>query len=241
MSNFIYKEINRRVGQAIHRYDMIADGDRIVVGLSGGKDSLTLMHVLTERLARIPLSYELFAVYVDPGFEGGYAAELQAYCENMGYRLKTVYTDNGIVAHSAANRENPCFLCARLRRKRLFEAAGELGAGKVALAHHKDDMIETLLLNMCYAGEISTMRPSQTLFKGRLTIIRPLSLVDEDVIRRFAGSREFPCFENPCPTAAVSKRREIKEMLARLYRGNRKIKGNLFRSMNRIRTDYLPI
>ncbi|MFZ5569820.1 MAG: tRNA lysidine(34) synthetase [Thermodesulfobacteriota bacterium] len=241
MSTSLYREINRGVGRAIHRYDMIADGDRIVIGISGGKDSLTLMQVLTERLARIPISYELVGVYVDPGFENGFGGELAAYCQEKGFRLKVIHTDNGIVAHGPANRENPCFLCSRLRRKVLFETAAEMGFGKIALAHHKDDLIETLLMNMCYTGEISTMRPVRTLFDGRLAIIRPLAFVDEDVIRRFARREGFPEFINPCPTASVSKRREIKDLLTNLYRSNRKIKGNLFRSMTRIKTDYLPI
>ncbi len=237
----LYKEINRGVGRAIHRYEMISDGDRIVVGLSGGKDSLTLMHVLMERLTRIPISYEIVGVYVDPGFENGFAVELEAYCREKGFPLKVIHTDNGVVAHSEVNRENPCFLCARLRRKALFETAAEMGFGKIALAHHKDDLIETLLLNMCYTGEISTMRPVRTLFDGKLAIIRPLAYVDEDVIRRYARREGFPEFINSCPTAATSKRKEMKDLLTGLYRSNRKIKGNLFRSMTRVKIDYLPI
>lgn len=227
------------LGKALHRYDMIAHGDRIVVGLSGGKDSMTLLWFLFERLARVPIDYELFPVYVDPGFEGGFGEQLHQYSRDQGYPLRMETTDFGLVAHSPENRENPCFLCSRLRRKRLFEIADELNCNKVALGHHKDDIIETLFMNMCYAGEISTMKPSQSFFEGKFTVIRPLAYADEDSITRFARSMGFPEFVNPCPTAGMSKRQEVKTMLKELYRSNRKIRGNIFRSMSHVRTDYL--
>ena len=192
---------------------MICDGDRILVGLSGGKDSLTLMWFLTERLQR--------------------------YCRKAGYRLRIEHTDFGVKAHSDENRENPCFLCAWKRRKRLFDIADELDCRKLALGHNKDDIIETLFMNMCYAGEISTMVPFQPLFEGRFTVIRPLAYVEENVIRQFAAEQDFPEFNNTCPSAAVSKRRTVKEMLTRLYSSNDKIKGNIFRSLSRVRPDYL--
>jgi len=227
------------VGKAIHRYEMISDGDRILVGLSGGKDSLTLMWILIERLQRILIEYELFPVYIDPGFEGGFGQSLAAYCNQAGYNLRIEHTDYGLQAHGAENRENPCFLCSWHRRKRLFEIADELGCNKVALGHHKDDIIETLFMNICYAGEISTMKPAQTFFKGLFTVIRPLALVDEDTTKRFAREQKFPKFVNPCPSSNNSKRREIKKMLDRLYRDNKKVRGNIFRAMSHVNPDYL--
>ena len=239
MSRRPYLTLKKLVGKAIHQYGMITDGQRIAVGLSGGKDSLTMMWMLTERLARIPIDYELVAIYVDPGFEGSDVARLERYCREMDYRLIVERTDFGIRAHSEENRENPCFLCARLRRKRLFEIAARQGCDKLALGHHKDDIIETLFMNMCFGGTISTMVPSQRLFDGALTIIRPLTYVDEDTIRRFALQKEFPVFHNACPSEKKSKRYEIKNMLKELYRMNRKVKGNIFRSLSHINTDYL--
>ena len=227
------------MGRALHHYQMISDGDRIVVGVSGGADSLTLMSMLMERLARIPIRYELFAVYIDPGFEGSFAEPLEVYCEKIGFPLRVEYTDYGVLGHSSDNRENPCFLCSRLRRKRLFEIADELDCNKLALGHNKDDLIETLFMNICYAGEISTMLPVQTFFQQKFVLIRPLAYTDEDLIRRFARDQRFPDFINPCPTAATSKRREIKLILKQLYRSNKKIKGNIFRAMSRVKLDYL--
>lgn len=237
--NSTFRSLNRAFGKALHRYNLISDGDRIVVGLSGGKDSLTLMHMLSERQARVPVAYDLFAVHIDPGFEGGFSEPLEAYCEKQGFNLRVEYTDYGLKGHSADNRENPCFLCSRLRRKRLFEIADELDCNKIALGHNKDDIIETLFMNICYAGEISTMVPSQSFFEDRFTVIRPLAFVDETLIKSFANDQKFPEFINPCPTASNSKRQEIKALLKELYRSNNKIKGNIFRAMSHIRMDYL--
>ena len=218
---------------------MIADGEKLAVGLSGGKDSLSLIWMLKNRRRHVPVNYELTAVYVDPGFEGGFSGELAAYCEKLDIELIVEHTDNGLVAHSTENRENPCFLCSRLRRKRLFEIAEGIGAQKIALGHHKDDIIETLFLNMFYAGEISTMSPRQEFFKGTMTIIRPLAFLDEDIIRKFSELMAFPVFVNPCPSARRSKRDAIKKMLTDLYRTNRKIRGNIFRALHHVRLDYL--
>ena len=234
-----FKVLNRLVGKALHTYHMIEDGDRILVALSGGKDSLTMLWILNERLSRIPIRYELIAVHIDPGFEGGFSGPLEAYCRESGYRYRMESTDYGIRGHSPENRENPCFLCARLRRKRLFEVAQEMGCSKIALGHNKDDIIETLFLNIFYAGEISTMVPSQSFFKGEFTVIRPLALVEKDIINRFSVKEDFPEFTNPCPSAGKTKRQDVKEMLQQLYRSNRKIKGNIFRALRHVNTDYL--
>ena len=107
MSGSLYKSLNRDVGKAIHRYDMISNGDRILVGISGGKDSLTLMRVLQERISRIPISYELFGIYIDPGFEGGYADTLCSWAKSSGFHLQVEFTQNGTLAHSIDNSENP--------------------------------------------------------------------------------------------------------------------------------------
>ncbi len=234
-----YKALNRAVGKALHQYDMITDGDRIIVGLSGGQDSLVLIWILNERLGRIPIHYELIAVHIEPGFDGGFSKALEAYCNTLGIHLRIEYTDCGIQGHRSENKENPCFICSRLRRKRLFEVADELGCTKLALGHNKDDIIETLFMNMCYAGEIGTMVPSQSLFDQRVTVIRPLAFADEELIRQFAKDQSFPEFINPCPSARKSKRMEIKRILKNLYATNPKIKGNIFRSMSHVRNDYL--
>ena len=235
-----YTTLNRLVGKALHQYDMIENGDRILVGLSGGKDSLTLMWTLNERLSRIPIQYELMAVYIDPGFDKSFCDRLEDYCRAQRYSYRIELTDGGVLGHSPENKENPCFLCSRLRRKRLFEIAEEWGCRKIALGHNKDDIIETFFLNIFYAGEIGTMMPSQSFFKGKLRIIRPLALVEEDIIKQFAKKEGLPDFINPCPSVGKTKRQEIKDMLKMLYSSNKKIKGNIFRAMNHVNIDYLP-
>jgi tRNA 2-thiocytidine biosynthesis protein TtcA len=237
--DFTYKALNRTVGKALHTYNMIGDGDRIAVGLSGGKDSWAMLFVLAERMKRVPVKYSISAIHVDPGFGGSAAATIEDYTRQMGVEIRIEYTDFGVVAHSPVNRENPCFLCARRRRQRLFEVAAEFGCNKLALGHHKDDLIETLLLNMLYSGEISTMIPYQSFFNGKLTVIRPMAYTDEASLDRFAQHMKWPIIENLCPSAGRSKRAEIKEMLNNLYRSNKKIRGNLFRAMHHIKADYL--
>ena len=234
-----YRALNRQVGRALVKYQMIDEGDRILVGISGGKDSTTLLYTLQERQARSPVRYDILPVHIDPGFAGGCADALRERCYRLGFELRVETTDYGPLAHSPANRENPCFLCSRLRRKRLFELAHESGCRKIALGHNKDDLIETFFMNICYAGEVSTMLPAQSFFDGLLTVIRPLAFVDEGLIRRFVNRMGFAAFDNPCPSAGRTKRREIKDLLSQLYRSNPKVKGNIFRAMGHVRMDYM--
>lgn len=227
------------MGKALHEYSMINDGDRIAVGISGGKDSWALLGLLQQLQWRAPVSFKLFPIFIDPGFEGGPGDTIADHALKMGFEAHIEPTDHGLVAHSETNAENPCFLCARLRRKRLFEIARLKDCRKLALAHNKDDLIETLFLNICYAGEISTMLPRQPFFNGDLTIIRPLAYADEDDLYGFAREMAWPVKENPCPSAGKTKRAEIKAMLYRLYEGNDKIKGNIFRALSHVKPDYL--
>lgn len=237
--SYTYKVLNRSLGKALHTYNMIQDGDRIAVGLSGGKDSWALMWLLAERLLRIPVAYSLHPIHIDLGFGGDGSETIKGYAHEMGWPVRVEYTNYGVLAHSSENRENPCFLCARRRRQRLFEIADALECNKLALGHTKDDLIETLFLNLFYAGEMSTMMPYQSFFKGRLTVIRPLSYTDETSLVRFSKQMCWPVVENPCPSAGQSKRREVKALLHQLYQGNKKIKGNIFRAMRHMKAEYL--
>lgn len=218
---------------------MIHDGDRIAVGLSGGKDSWALAYLLAERLGRVPVKYTLCPIHIDLGFDSRGSEIIRDYARQLGWTVRIEHTDFGALAHSDANRENPCFLCARKRRQRLFEVADELGCTKLALGHNKDDLIETLFINIFYAGEMSTMLPSQPFFNGRFTVIRPLAYADEETLLRFSRQMAWPIVPNPCPSAGHSRRGEIKELLQRLYHGNRKVKGNIFNAMRNIRPEYL--
>jgi len=233
------KEIRSLVGKAIHRYGLIQDGDRILVGVSGGKDSLSLLHLLKERLKRVPIRYELLTVHIDLGFDSGRADILRNYFEKEGLTYHIEFTDIGKRANSSENRENPCFLCAWERRKKLFQLANRFKCNKVALGHHKDDIIETLLLNIFYSGEISTMLPLQSLFKGKITIIRPLSLLEEKKIEKFAHAMHLPFGSSGCPSSGKTKRKEVKEIIESLSKKNRKVKGNIFRALSNVKLDYM--
>lgn len=235
-----YKALSRAVSRGLRTYPMIEDGDRIVVGVSGGKDSLTLLWSLADKRSRAPVRYNLFPVYIDPGFGAGFVDRLEAFCRELGFRLTTEFTDDGVRGHSEDNPKNPCFLCARLRRKRLIDIADKLDCRKIALGHHKDDIIETLFMNMCYAGEISTIVPVQPICKGRFTVIRPLAFAEENLIRRFSSEKGFPVAANPCPSASRTQRQEIKDILKTLYQGNRNVKGNIFNSLRDVKPEYLP-
>ena len=227
------------MGKALHDYGMIQDGDRIAVGVSGGKDSWALLWLLSDMRRRAPIQFDLFPIYIDPGFEGGPGKIISSQGREMGFTVHVESTDHGLVAHSEANRENPCFLCSRLRRKRLFEIADALGCRKLALAHTKEDLIETLFLNMCYAGEISTMVPLQPFFNGRFQLIRPLAYAGDDDLKRFTRQMQWPIQENPCPSAGKTKRAEIKVLLQQLYGSNAKIRGNIFSAMRHVKLEYL--
>jgi tRNA 2-thiocytidine biosynthesis protein TtcA len=227
------------MGKAIHSREMIRDGDHVMVAVSGGKDSMSLLWLLRERINRIPIEYRMTAVHIDPGFGADSGGQMEAFFSDHRFDYRIVRSDIGPKAHGLENRENPCFLCSRLRRKMLFQLAGELRCNKVAFGHHKDDMIETFFLNVFYGASVSTMRPVQEFFKGKLTVIRPLFMLDEDRIRKYAESMAWPEIDMGCPTAGASKRDDIKAMLKHFYRTNKKIKGNIFHALQNVKPEYL--
>lgn len=237
--SYVAKEIKRLAGKAIHTMDMIRDGDHVMVAVSGGKDSLALLWLLKERIKRVPIDYRITAVHVDPGFGANSADQMTSFFLAHDFEFRVIESDIGPKAHGPQNRENPCFLCSRLRRKLLFQTAEEIGCNRMAFGHHKDDLIETFFLNVFYGASISTMVPVQGFFGGKLTVIRPFYLVDEDLIRRYAQLMDWPEISLDCPTAGSSKREEIKNMLKHFYRSNRKIKGNIFHALQNVNAEYL--
>jgi tRNA 2-thiocytidine biosynthesis protein TtcA len=232
------KEIRSLMGKAIHGYSLIQEGDRILVGVSGGKDSLTLLHLLHERSKRVPVHYELMPVYIDLGFSSGKADILKKFFGTKGLPYHIEFTDIGRRANSSENRENPCFLCSWERRKRLFHLAQRFKCNKIALGHHKDDIIETLLLNIFYSAEISTMLPLQSLFKGKITLIRPLALLEEKKIERFAREMKLPFGPSGCPSSGKTKRKVVKDLIEALSKKDRRVKGNIFRALSNVKLDY---
>ncbi|SPD75770.1 PP-loop family protein [uncultured Desulfobacterium sp.] len=237
---FAKHEMRRLMGRAINGRNMIKEGDHVLVAVSGGKDSLALLWLLKERLRRMPVKYRLTAIHVDPGFGADSAAQMEDFFKEHGFDYRVIRSDIGPKAHQSQNRENPCFVCSRLRRKLLFNTAAELGCNLLALGHHKDDLIETFFLNVFYSASISTIKPVQELFDGRLTIIRPLFLIDEGLIERYVKSMGWSAVDLGCPTSGSSKREQIKNMLKVFYGSNRKVKGNIFHALQNVNLDYLP-
>jgi tRNA 2-thiocytidine biosynthesis protein TtcA len=233
------RQMRSLLGKAIHRYGMIQEGDRILVGVSGGKDSLTLLTLLLERAKRVPIHYEVIAVHVDLGFEWSGAGLLREFFEAKKINYHIEPTQIAQLANGPENRENPCFLCSWERRKRVFSLAQRFGCNKVAFGHHKDDIIQTLLLNIFYSAQISTMMPVQPMFDGRIALIRPLALLEERTIEKFAKEMGLPYFPCGCPASVKSKRREVKELINGLEKQNRRIKGNIFRALSNVKLDYL--
>jgi tRNA 2-thiocytidine biosynthesis protein TtcA len=240
MRNYVAREMKRLMGKAIHSRQMIEDGDHVLVAVSGGKDSLSLLWLLRERIKRIPIEYRITAVHVDPGFGANSAEQMEAFFLDHGFEYRVLKSDIGPKAHGPENRENPCFLCSRLRRKLLFQLAGDLECNKIAFGHHKDDLIETFFLNVFYGASVSTMLPVQAFFNGKVTAIRPLYMLDEDTIRRYTKSMEWPKINLGCPTAGSSKREDVKKMLKSFYRTNKKIRGNIFHALQNVKPEYLP-
>lgn len=234
--SYVAKEMKRLIGKAISNYQMISDGDRILVAVSGGQDSISLLWSLRDRLKRIPIDYKLTAVHVDLGFRQGTGRRMEAFFNGNGFDYCIIKSRFGPRAHGKENRENPCFLCSRLKRRGIFEKAAELGCNKIAFGHQKDDFIETFFLNLFFAGSIDTIRPVQELFNGKLSIIRPLYLLSDSIIKRYADEMGFPEIDSGCPTARSSKRAQIRSMLSNLYQTNKKIKGNIFNALESITT-----
>jgi tRNA 2-thiocytidine biosynthesis protein TtcA len=222
-------------------YNMIEEGDRVLVGVSGGADSIALLDLLHSPMVFVP-RFSVLAVNIDMGFDPAYSdyGLLEAYLKENDYTYVMEKTDIGPLSHSDYNKKNPCFLCSRLRRKRIFEIAAEKDCNKIALAHHKDDIIETLLINLFYGREISTMMPNQSIFQGKLHIIRPFAYIKEELIKKYVREQGLPSIENRCPMSETSKRMHIKKLLRALEKDNKHVRDNIYKALRHVKVDYLP-
>jgi tRNA 2-thiocytidine biosynthesis protein TtcA len=238
----LYHHLKKWLEKAVMDYAMIEEGDRVLVGVSGGMDSLVLLDLLNTPMVFIP-RFSILAVNIDPGFDETYRdfSLLESHLSESGYDYVMEKTDIGPLSHSDYNRKNPCFLCSRLRRKKIFEIAEEKGCSKIALAHHKDDIIETLLINLFYGREISTMMPKQTIFGGEMHIIRPLAYISEELVKKYGKERGFPAIENKCPTSKTSSRVYVKNLLKEMEKDNKKIRENIYKALRHVKMDYLPV
>jgi tRNA 2-thiocytidine biosynthesis protein TtcA len=227
----------KRVGKTISEYRLIEDNDRIMVGVSGGKDSLSLLRLLRVRLNYTAIKYELLAVHIDFGYNPHQVEELIKYFHDQGYQYHIEQRKCDIKPGEKTN----CFWCSWNRRKALFEVGDRFGFKKIALAHNKDDLVETVLLNLFYHGEISTMLPSLEFFNGRFLVIRPLVDIEAFELKRYAEIMHLPYYEHRCPFQAdTTKRMKMRELIFSLSRENPHIKRNILRSLKKEEILYKP-
>lgn len=211
------KQLLGGVRKAVEDFNLISDGDRIAVGVSGGKDSLTLLYALAKLSRFLPKKFELVAIMIDLGFEETdkeRIEEIRAFAKNLGVTLHVIPTDIGKIVFDIREEKSPCSLCAKLRRGALNKAAKELNCNKVALAHSMDDFIETMLLSLVYEGRISTIPAESFLTNTELFVIRPMMYIDEKDVISF--SKDFPILHNPCPADKHTRRQYVKELVAKL-------------------------
>ena len=235
----LYLRIHKQFNRATKEYAMLNDGDKILVALSGGKDSLTMLQLMAERSRIYKPRISIVAAHVkmsnipysvNPDF-------LKDFCDGLGVELHIL--ESGFDA-STDKRKSPCFLCSWNRRKALFTLAQEIGCNKIALGHNMDDFIETMLMNMTFQGTFSAMAPVMSMDKFPITIIRPLCLVNENDVEKYAQEQQFPPLKKNCPYENDSHRKSMKDLLAHLESLNPEARYNLWGSMSNIQPSLLP-
>jgi len=229
--------VSKRAGKAIVEFNMIQEGDRIAVAVSGGKDSLSLLHILRDRRRISPVKFDFTAVHVDFEFSDFNPQVLVEYLQKEGFPY-LVEKANSLKDEKYEDID--CFRWSWSRRKALFQLAAREGFNKIAFGHHMDDIVETILLNQFYRGEIAAMKPKQELFNGKIVIIRPLAYVREEAMVRLAEELGIAGMgQSKCANDDISHRMLIKKMLRQFEQDNPMIVTNIFNSLQNIKTEYL--
>lgn len=239
------KRIFRQVGRAIQEFRLTEDGDKILVAVSGGKDSWVMLHVLNEMKQRAPVRYELLAVNIDQGWSGFRQDTVEDYLTKNKIPYHMEDFNAAQIIQDKAPGDTPCSLCARLRRGVLYGLAEKFGCNKIALGHHMDDLIETLLLNAFFVGRIGAMSPRLRSDDGKNTVIRPLAYVTEADIIEYSQQIGFPIVCCQCPLACGEnvhddfKRKKIKNLLKDLEKDIPHIKNSLITSLTNVHVSHL--
>lgn len=235
------EKLVRRVARTSVDYQLLQAGDRVMVAVSGGKDSYTLLHVLRRLSARLPFSVQLVAVHLDqrqPGYDG---AGLAAWLREQGYEHEILSEDTySVVLEHHEEGKTYCSLCSRLRRGILYTAAERLGCNKIALGHHREDTLETMLINLCYAGKLQAMPARYQTDDGRFQVIRPLIETPEAEIAAFAKTAGFPIIPcNLCGSQSVTTRKNMKRLLDELEQANPNVRSVMLNALRNVRPTHL--
>ncbi len=221
------------IRRAVDDYKMIEPEDRIAVGISGGKDSLTLLYGLHGLMRFYPIPFQIHAVTVDLGFDNLNLEKIQELCRQLQVPYTIVKTDIANIIFQERKESNPCSLCAKMRKGALNEAIKKAGCNKVAYAHHKDDVVETMLMSLIYEGRFHTFRPVTYLDRMDLTVIRPLMYMSEADVAGFVNKFQVPVVKSPCPADGHTKREYVKELLKKLNQENPGVKERMFTAIQK--------
>jgi len=238
----LYRKIKKQTGQAIGDFNLIEAGDRIAIGVSGGKDSYSLLHILERLRRRAPIKFELVAVNVDAGYPGYRTAVIEQHLRELGFEYHMETTNSyQVIEEKRRPGSSYCSFCARLRRGVLYTLADKLGCNKIALGHHLDDFIETLLLNQFYVGTLAAMSPKLAADNGRHTVIRPFVYVEEQDIIAFTRANSFPVICCACPVCGVvdQKRKRMKKLLRELAVDNPQLKRSMLGALGNVHPRHL--
>lgn len=229
------------VRRGVDDYEMIKDGDKVAVGVSAGKDSLTLLCAMAELRRFYPKKFELVAVTVDMGFEGMDLTPIKRLCEELNVEYHVVPTQISKIIFDVRKEKNPCSLCAKMRRGALYNYAKEIGCTSVALGHHFDDVVETFMLNLFYEGRIGCFQPVTYLSNTDIYMIRPMIYMPEKDVRYFASKNQLPVVKSPCPADGNTEREEMKQLLHSLERQNKGLRYRIFGAIQRGEVDGFKI
>lgn len=225
------QQVLSRVRKAVDDYGMIQDGDKIAVGISGGKDSLTLLYALAHLRIFYPNSFEIHAITVDLGFGNFDLDKIKDLCEKLKVKYTVVSTEIADIVFKRRKETNPCSLCAKMRKGALNEKIKDLGCNKVAYGHHKNDMVETVLMSMIFESRIHCFSPVTYLDRMDLTVIRPLMYMDEEDIIGFQHKMELPVAKSPCPMDGYTKREYAKDLIKQLDRDHPGARDHMFKAI----------
>lgn len=223
--------------QAIDDYHMISNGDLIAVGISGGKDSLTLLYALHGLMRFYPQRFTLCAVTVDLGFDNLHLEQIKQLCDELNIPYHIVRTEIAQIVFETRKESNPCSLCAKMRKGALNEAMLAAGCNKIAYAHHKDDVIETMMMSLLYEGRLHTFQPVTHLDRTGITVIRPLIYLNEADIIGFVRKNQVPVVKSPCPVDGHTRREYIKQLIRNLNLENPGVKERMFTAVQNSQLD----